>query len=195
MTPRTNCFDATAQPVLIEVPSVVGKTVQFAAGVLSTIGSSAVVERIGRIRWDPRNSCRAGTRSRHFGDPRIARGDPRAGCGSRGFGVRVWTRSADGLDEADDNEAPVSNYRFIFNHRSTLNHCGPYHHSVFHHDDRRGERVIHDDPQSTTVDDVGHGHGSHHDDGCLCRSSLGHPHGDLRLGRRTVIGFASCSRY
>ena len=39
-------FDAIAQPVLTEVPSVVGKTVQFAAGVLSTIGSPAVVERV-----------------------------------------------------------------------------------------------------------------------------------------------------
>ena len=46
-------FDATAQPVLIEVPSVVGKTVQFAAGVLSTIGSSAVVERIDGLDGIP----------------------------------------------------------------------------------------------------------------------------------------------
>ena len=46
-------FDATAQPVLIEVPSVVGKTVQFAAGVLSTIGSSAVVARIEGLDGSP----------------------------------------------------------------------------------------------------------------------------------------------
>ena len=39
-------FDATQDPVLTEVPSVVGKTVQFAAGVLSTIGSPVVVERV-----------------------------------------------------------------------------------------------------------------------------------------------------
>ena len=39
-------FDATAQPVLTEVPYLVGKTAQFAAGVLSTIGSPAVVERV-----------------------------------------------------------------------------------------------------------------------------------------------------
>ena len=39
-------FAETNTPVLVEVPSVVGKTVQFAAGVLSTIGSPAVVEEV-----------------------------------------------------------------------------------------------------------------------------------------------------
>ena len=37
-------FTGAEAPVLVEVPSVVGKTVDFAAGVLSTIGSPAVVE-------------------------------------------------------------------------------------------------------------------------------------------------------
>ena len=39
-------FAETDTPVLVEVPSVVGKAVQFAAGVLSTIGSPAVVEEV-----------------------------------------------------------------------------------------------------------------------------------------------------
>ncbi|MEC8999990.1 MAG: PASTA domain-containing protein [Actinomycetota bacterium] len=42
-------FAEAETPVLVEVPSVVGKTVQFAAGVLSTIGSPAVVEEVEGI--------------------------------------------------------------------------------------------------------------------------------------------------
>ena len=49
----TALFDTTRDPVLTEVPSVVGKTVQFAAGVLSTIGSPAVVERIDSLDGIP----------------------------------------------------------------------------------------------------------------------------------------------
>ena len=46
-------FDSTRDPVLTEVPSVVGKTVQFAAGVLSTIGSPAVVDRVEGLEGIP----------------------------------------------------------------------------------------------------------------------------------------------
>ena len=100
-------FDATAQPVLIEVPSVVGKTVQFAAGVLSTIGSSAVVERIEGLDGIPETVVEqvpaAGTLVT-LGSPVVIR--------VPGVEVEVSGLSADsvadGLDEADDNEALVS---------------------------------------------------------------------------------------
>ena len=100
-------FDATAQPVLIEVPSVVGKTVQFAAGVLSTIGSSAVVERIEGLDGIPETVVEqlpaAGTLVT-LGSPVVIR-VPGAEVEASGSSVDPVT---DGLDEADDNEAPVS---------------------------------------------------------------------------------------
>ena len=100
-------FDATAQPVLIEVPSVVGKTVQFAAGVLSTIGSSAVVERIEGLDGIPETVVEqlpaAGTLVT-LGSPVVIR-VPGAEVEASGSSVGSV---ADGLDEADDNEAPVS---------------------------------------------------------------------------------------
>ena len=99
-------FDATAQPVLIEVPSVVGKTVQFAAGVLSTIGSSAVVERIEGLDGIPETVVEqvpaAGTLVT-LGSPVVIR-VPGVEVEASGSGVDSVT---DGLDEADDNEAPV----------------------------------------------------------------------------------------
>ena len=100
-------FDATAQPVLVEVPSVVGKTVQFAAGVLSTIGSSAVVERIEGLDGIPETVVEqlpaAGTLVT-LGSPVVIR-VPGAEVEASGSSVDPVT---DGLDEADDNEAPVS---------------------------------------------------------------------------------------
>jgi hypothetical protein len=100
-------FDATAQPVLIEVPSVVGKTVQFAAGVLSTIGSSAVVERIDGLDGIPETVVEqvpaAGTLVT-LGSPVVIR-VPGVEVEASGSSV---DSVADGLDEADDNEAPVS---------------------------------------------------------------------------------------
>ena len=99
-------FDATAQPVLVEVPSVVGKTVQFAAGVLSTIGSSAVVERIEGLDGIPETVVEqvpaAGTLVT-LGSPVVIR-VPGVEVEASGSGVDSVT---DGLDEADDNEAPV----------------------------------------------------------------------------------------
>ena len=100
-------FDATAQPVLVEVPSVVGKTVQFAAGVLSTIGSSAVVERIDGLDGIPETVVEqvpaAGTLVT-LGSPVVIRVP---GVEVEASGSSVGS-VADGLDEADDNEAPVS---------------------------------------------------------------------------------------
>ena len=100
-------FDATAQPVLVEVPSVVGKTVQFAAGVLSTIGSSAVVERIDGLDGIPETVVEqvpaAGTLVT-LGSPVVIR-VPGVEVEASGSSVDPVT---DGLDEADDNEAPVS---------------------------------------------------------------------------------------
>ena len=100
-------FDATAQPVLVEVPSVVGKTVQFAAGVLSTIGSSAVVERIEGLDGIPETVVEqvpaAGTLVT-LGSPVVIRVP---GVEVEASGSSVGS-VADGLDEADDNEAPVS---------------------------------------------------------------------------------------
>ena len=100
-------FDATAQPVLIEVPSVVGKTVQFAAGVLSTIGSSAVVERIEGLDGIPETVVEqvpaAGTLVT-LGSPVVIR-VPGVEVEASGLSLDSVT---DGLDEADDNEAPVS---------------------------------------------------------------------------------------
>ena len=100
-------FDATAQPVLVEVPSVVGKTVQFAAGVLSTIGSSAVVERIEGLDGIPETVVEqvpaAGTLVT-LGSPVVIR-VPGVEVEASGLSLDSVT---DGLDEADDNEAPVS---------------------------------------------------------------------------------------
>ena len=100
-------LDATAQPVLIEVPSVVGKTVQFAAGVLSTIGSSAVVERIDGLDGIPETVVEqvpaAGTLVT-LGSPVVIR-VPGVEVEASGSSV---DSVVDGLDEADDNEAPVS---------------------------------------------------------------------------------------
>ncbi len=100
-------FDATAQPVLTEVPSVVGKTVQFAAGVLSTIGSPAVVERVEGLDGIPETVVEqvpaAGTLVT-LGSPVVIR-VPDVEVGASDLSVDSVT---DELDETGGTEEPVS---------------------------------------------------------------------------------------
>ncbi|MED5393691.1 MAG: PASTA domain-containing protein, partial [Actinomycetota bacterium] len=100
-------FDATAQPVLTEVPSVVGKTVQFASGVLSTIGSPAVVERVEGLDGIPGTVVEqvpaAGTLVT-LGSPVVIRVPD---VEDEALDASVDT-VADELEQADDTEEPIS---------------------------------------------------------------------------------------